>query len=643
MNRKRYIIRISFLLILVFFPLNINAFIPDPGFDGDGIFKHHNAAGGNGDDRSYGIVIDASGRYLITGQSDNSGGNYDMVLWRINPGGSLDTTFNSKGWVTHHNAAGGGTYDMGSAVAVDSTGRIVVAGGSIGTGWDMAVWRFNPDGAFDTNFGTNGGWVTHNNAGGGNSHDIGYDVAIDTNGRIFIAGYSDGGATDDMALWCFASNGTLDTNFGTNKGWVTHHNAAGGNANDQGYAVAIDTIGRILVAGESGRAGNNYDMTIWRYNPDGSLDTTFSNKGWVTHHNAAGAFNNDVAEDIFIDANDKILTTGYSDGSGTDKDMVIWRFNPDGSRDLTFNSNNGWIVHHNAAGGVGYDRGYGITVNSDGKVLVSGTSLGTGGMFDGEMVIWRYNANGTLDTTFSNKGWIVNDCSSAGTGNSGQDIITDSSGKILVAGMSAQSLGTFDMVIWKFYIPPTSPGSGTAVTASHTQIDLTWDDVSFETSYTLYRNLSNDTNTCSSVAGLPADTTDYSDKGLKPANTYYYWIKAYNAQGSTAFSSIGLATTLQDPADSFTIRTVELTPNPFNPYRNLYGYITFFNMPDDVRITVYDVLNNKLRELSQPDSDHRIVWDVKDKEGKDLPRGVYILHLEDGNGKSRIMKLVIQR
>ena len=57
--------------------------------------------------------------------------------------------------------------------------------------------------------------------------------------------------------------GELDTSFG-GTGYVVHNSAAGGNSHDEGYGVAIDSSGRIVVSGFSWN-GSNYDMAIWRY------------------------------------------------------------------------------------------------------------------------------------------------------------------------------------------------------------------------------------------------------------------------------------------------------------------------------------------------------------------------------------------
>jgi hypothetical protein len=67
-----------------------------------------------------------------------------------------------------------------------------------------------------------------------------------------------------MAIWRFNPDGNLDTSFDDDNGYVIHHGAAGGNGEDVGFDTVLDGAGRILVGGRS-FDGVNFDMTIWRY------------------------------------------------------------------------------------------------------------------------------------------------------------------------------------------------------------------------------------------------------------------------------------------------------------------------------------------------------------------------------------------
>ncbi len=91
---------------------------------------HNNAAGGNSWDIGKSIVIDSSGRILVTGKSDNSRKNPDMVIWRYNPDGTLDEGFGQGGVVVYDGAVKGNEQDTGLYLALDAKERILVLGSS---------------------------------------------------------------------------------------------------------------------------------------------------------------------------------------------------------------------------------------------------------------------------------------------------------------------------------------------------------------------------------------------------------------------------------------------------------------------------------------------------------------------------------
>jgi uncharacterized delta-60 repeat protein len=357
--------------------------ILDTSFNGTGFVVHNNAAGGNGFDYGNSIHVDNTGKIYVTGYSINSNGIYDMVIWRYNSNGTLDTAFNGTGFVVHNNAAGGNSSDYGNSIHVDNTGKIYVTGSSgNATNYDMVIWRYNSNGTLDNTFGNNG-IVVHNNAAGGNSADAGSSIYVDSNGNIYVTGYSWNGSNDDMVIWRYNSNGILDTSF-NGTGFVVHNNAAGGNGSDRGNSIYVDNTGKIYVTGYSWN-GSNDDIVIWRYNSNGILDTAFNGTGFVVHNNAAGGNSSDSGNSIYVDNTGKIYVTGYS-WNGSSDDMVIWRYNSNGTLDTTFNGT-GFVVHNNAAGGNDYDRGNSIYVGSNGKIYVTGYSWN--GSND-DMVIWRY-------------------------------------------------------------------------------------------------------------------------------------------------------------------------------------------------------------------------------------------------------------
>ena len=104
-----------------------------------------------------------------------------------------------------------------------------------------------------------------------------YSVAIQSDGKIVAAGYSNNGSNWDFALVRYNTDGSLDTNFDSD-GKVT---TAIGSGNDYAWSVTIQSDGKIVAAGDSNNGSNN-DFALVRYNTDGSLDTSFDSDGKVT-------------------------------------------------------------------------------------------------------------------------------------------------------------------------------------------------------------------------------------------------------------------------------------------------------------------------------------------------------------------------
>jgi uncharacterized delta-60 repeat protein len=126
--------------------------------------------------------------------------------------GDLDSTFSGDGVAVTDFSA---NLDGATDVALQSDGKIVVAGfsesGADITTSDFALARYNPDGTLDMSFGTDGKVVT-DFAG---SRDTATGVAIQPDGKIVAAGRSQNGTETDFALARYNADGTLDTGFGT--------------------------------------------------------------------------------------------------------------------------------------------------------------------------------------------------------------------------------------------------------------------------------------------------------------------------------------------------------------------------------------------------------------------------------------------
>ncbi|MGB4269457.1 MAG: delta-60 repeat domain-containing protein [Spirochaetota bacterium] len=266
---------------------------------------------GTGDDSTYAIAIQSDGKIVVAGFANLSSNN-DFALARYNYDGSLDTNFGTGGKVTTNFSSNA---DFGQAIAIDTYGRIVVAGYCNSSDLDFALARYYSNGSLDSSFGTNGIVKTNFGSGG----DTARAVVIDAYGRIVAAGDAFMGSNNDFAFARYYSNGSLDIGFGNNGKLTTTI----GSGHDSARAIAIDSNGRIVVAGYANN-GTNYDFALARYNPDGTLDTTFGNGGIVTTDFGVG---DDQAFCLAIDANGKIVVAGKA-RNGSNMDFALARYNP---------------------------------------------------------------------------------------------------------------------------------------------------------------------------------------------------------------------------------------------------------------------------------------------------------------------------
>lgn len=346
----------------------------DPTFDLDGKIAVN--LGSSADPRDLFVMPD--GRFVAVGDLTSN----QFFVARFNPNGSLDTTFDTDGIRT---AAFGGTAPLTLAVAVQSDNKIIVAGRTSQTGLSgvFAVARFNANGSFDTTFDGDGLVFTDFAA---SSNDQARTVAIQPDGKIVVAGTA--GTTTDFGVARYNPDGSLDTTFDTD-GRVTVNFGS----SDNGNAVALQTDGKILVAGETFA---NQDYALCRLNPNGSLDTTFNTDGLVT----TDIFAADRANAVSILPDGKILAAGDSDGNQLPS---VVRYLTNGSLDTAFDGDGKVLVDFPSQLAVLGD----MKPQIDGKIVVSlQTIVSTPPQITGGFLAARFNANGSLDTSFGTNGFV---------------------------------------------------------------------------------------------------------------------------------------------------------------------------------------------------------------------------------------------
>jgi uncharacterized delta-60 repeat protein len=225
---------------------------PDTRFGTGGVFTY----GGAGMDRGFAAAIQGDGKIVVAG-STVANTKDDVLVFRLNPDGTTDTTFGENGAVTF---SGAGDYpDYGNCVSVQPGGKIFVSGAeSDGSTFDVLLLRYNPDGSPDTAFGMDGA-AAYGSPGGRN--DYGYAHVIQPDGRIVVTGFTQDGTNDNLLLLRFEPTGDPDTTFGSD-GVVTWNGP--GNNTDYGQGIALQSDGRIVITGFCNN-GADEDLLIMRF------------------------------------------------------------------------------------------------------------------------------------------------------------------------------------------------------------------------------------------------------------------------------------------------------------------------------------------------------------------------------------------
>ncbi|MFF1396789.1 calcium-binding protein [Streptomyces sp. NPDC058287] len=395
--------------------------------------------------------------------------------------GDLDPSFGTGGKVT----TDFGANDGAEGVALQADGKVVAVGNS-GAGFALA--RYNTDGSLDTSFDTDGKVTTDF---GSPSANLAHAVALQADGKIVVAGLVGDPVTAEgnFALARYNTDGSLDTSFGTGGKVITDMGGA-----DGAFGVAVQADGRIVAAGLSGAgtAGDNFALA--RYNADGSLDTSFDNDGKVitdfggddpghgvavqadgkivavgasaplntgdydfalARYNTNGSLDtsfdtdgkvttafgedSDTASDVVLQPDGKIVAFGHSDqlpGNITDFDFALARFNADGSLDTSFDTDG-----KSTADLGGRDFGAGVALQGNGKMVAVGSNEAASNVVDFGLA--RFNADGSLDTSFGTGGKVITRFGGGSGNNGATGVAVQADGKIVAVGHSNSPIDDF--------------------------------------------------------------------------------------------------------------------------------------------------------------------------------------------------------
>ncbi len=329
--------------------------------------------------------------------------------------GALDPSFGTGGIVQTEMALNvGGAY----AVSVLPDGGIVASGiGGDSTDLDFAIAKYLPNGTLDPSFGNDGKVLTKVSTGA----DLLRGMIIQPDLKIVVAGVADELWYPDPCIARYLPDGMLDPSFGVDGIVRVDLGTSGGH----GYAIALQSDGKLVVVGRRYQSGVADEFVVVRLLSDGALDTSFGTNGVVTTHVTDGT---DVLVSVVIQPDGKILAGGNV-GSPPSRSFALVRYMPNGSLDMSFGTDG---IVQSSVSPIGRDAAWSIALRPDGSILLGGASEYSSTV--SSAVLLAFTSDGSPDVTFSTDGV---DSPPFPTGYViGRSLLVQPDGKILFTGTS---------------------------------------------------------------------------------------------------------------------------------------------------------------------------------------------------------------
>lgn len=363
------------------------------------------APSANDGDGVRGVIVQPSGKIVAIGYvaSPNYIHGWDYRAARFNQDGSLDSTFGTNGVYDNDIT---GRHDVPRGYAVQPDGKIILAGDVEYPGggrYRITLMRITPNGQLDTTFGDAGIWMDDRNL----TSNI-YRATATPAGKIIVTGRDrDLGRSIVFQL---NSNGTLDTSFGSGGYLYFPDNGA----EKHGVGVAVDSQGKIVVAGISG--DNAY---AYRLNADGSPDVHFGTAGILDFQiNGTSVDFNTV-----IQVGTGYLITGSATNPSTEtKNIVAFRLTHSGNLDSTFGTSGIAFIAPDTVSNV---EARASLVSKNGVIYLSGYKEHNGVTTS---LLVALNPNGSIATNFGTAGFAT------GQADFYESIGIQPDGKILAGG-----------------------------------------------------------------------------------------------------------------------------------------------------------------------------------------------------------------
>lgn len=325
----------------------------DPTFASNGIYNY-----GNGMYYTWSMAQDSAGRTYSSYSDPN---NSKSFLFRLTTNGTLDPTFGNNGTIQLPH------YTLQNQLKIQADGKLIIFGYNNTAG---ILYRILPNSQLDPTFGTGG--ISMIPPIGSDINVRSYGLILQQNGKVIVHGIISGpNNTASHQIYRLNTNGSIDNTFGDNGSVVTVGNPV------NGTFVLTDNQSNIITISNINYA-NNFNGIIKKFNSEGQPITSFGNNGTLQM-----TFNLGYAGTAMIDSNNKIVYSNLND--------EIFRINPDGTLDNTFNYN---LYAYSGVNGGAWIQSI---VEKNGYYYIGGNGEGD---FAPTYFISKLTQNGSIDSSF---------------------------------------------------------------------------------------------------------------------------------------------------------------------------------------------------------------------------------------------------
>lgn len=338
---------------------------------------------GPGSEAGWDLVLQADGKAVVSGSLYLSP-NFSFAVARFNANGMLDGGFGGGGW-NNLDARSADFFNPATGVGLQSSGKVVAVGMSAsGKNYpsDPAeIARFTSGGTVDSGKGAFG-QVVQGKAIGYTLTSFGmpdngfHDLAVQPDDKIVAVGFAyTEGTSRRLIVARYTASGALDKTF-NRQGFSAFLPA--GISDAFGSAVALQSNGKIVVAGFCTGIDGADDMLVARLNSNGTLDTSFGGGSGYARLDVDGSVSvtDESASAVVLQPDGRIVAAGSSSIPGSPSNVLVVRLNANGSPDATFGS--GGFKLGIPLPGTGYHsfEGSGVALQSDGSIIVAGSDEG---------------------------------------------------------------------------------------------------------------------------------------------------------------------------------------------------------------------------------------------------------------------------